>query len=427
MKASIPFVVAALTVGVSTEVYAQDESFGRPTGYAGQAETRQPLETGDSVTEDLVVDDATTGAILSFPGVEAFFDPYFAWKQRLNRDLGLQLQFSFQALALSTSEDVPEQQAAAARWQMQGSWTLVDRGGNNPGTLTFRLENRYTIGDGIPPSQFGFQFGSVTPAGTGFNDFGTALTELAWRQTLLDGDLRFVFGKISASSWYNGHALSAPVRGFQNSAMQSSLTKPGPGRGLGIGLGYQITDDFVMVAGIHDANAETAGNPFDTIGAQEFYKSVEFRYYPTTPDRARYDQIRFQVWHQDALAESETPEGHGVTMAASRLFDDRYYVFGLGGVSEGGGAVFDADAAVGVGLALRTSNRVAQDLIGLGVAWGRPANDRLQEQYTSELFYRFQLVERLAITPSVQYVRHPAANPTAEDAWVFGLRARITF
>jgi carbohydrate-selective porin OprB len=30
---------------------------------------------------------------------------------------------------------------------------------------------------------------------------------------------------------------------------------------------------------------------------------------------------------------------------------------------------------------------------------------------TIELFYRFQLAERLAITPDIQYVKNPALSP----------------
>ena len=406
---------------------AGQESTPSPATYSGYDSNSKSLEGGDSVTEDLALDDEDVGSVLSFPKFERFFDPFFAWKKRLNERTGLKLQFSYQTLVQTTSEDVPEQTAFAGRAQIQGSWALLNRGGPNEGTLTFRLENRYTIDGDFPPSQFGFQFGSVTPSGTGFSDFGSALTELAWRQSLADGKLKFIVGKISAISWYNVHALSSSMRGFQNTALQSSLSKPGPGRGIGLGFGYEMTPNWVIVAGMHDANAKTPDNPFDTIDEEEFFRSIELRYLPTTPDRWRFDQVRLQVWQQDSLTASGTPESQGVTLAASRLFNDRYFVFGFGGVSDGDATLFDADVAAGFGLALDTRRRAARDVLGLGVAWGRPSDDRLREQYTTELFYRFQLVERVALTPSIQYVRDPAADPTRDDALLFGLRARITF
>ena len=415
-----------LAVALALPAAAQ-QSASTPDTYSGYGSNSRGLEGGDSVSEDLALDDEDVGSVLSFPRIEQFFDPFFAWKKRLNEETGLKLQFSYQTLAQTTPNAVPNSNAFAGRAQVQGSWALIDRGGPNEGRLTFRLENRYILDGDIPPSQFGFQFGSLAPSGTGFSDFGGALTELAWRQLLYGGKLRFIVGKISAISWYNVHALSSSMRGFQNTTLQSSLSKPAPGRGLGLGLGYEITPNWVVVAGIHDANAKTPDNPFDTIGEGEFYRSVELRYYPTTPDRWRFDQVRLQVWQQDALSASGTPRSRGVTLAASRLFDDRYFVFGFGGISDGEASLFEADAAAGFGLAFDTRRRAARDVLGVGLAWGNPANDRLREQYTSKLFYRLQLVERVALTPSIQYVRNPAANPERDDAILFGLRTRMTF
>lgn len=395
--------------------------------YSGYSANPKSLEGGDSVTEDLSLDDENVGAVLEFPKVEAFFQPFFDWKKRLNDRYGLKLQFSYQTLYQTTPDDVPQQDAFAGRGQIQGSWALLNRGTQNEGMVTFRLENRTSYDGDLPPSQFGYQFGSVTPTGTGFSDFGFAVTELAWRQSLADGNFKFILGKISAISWYNVHALSSSMRGFQNTGLQSSLSKPAPGRGFGMGFGAELTPHFVVVAGIHDANAKTAEDPFDTIGEGEFYHSVELRYLPSTPDRWRFDQLRLQFWHQDALKDKGVPESHGMTVAASRLIDDRYFLFGFGGLSDGNATLFEVDAAAGFGIAFDTRHRAARDVLGIGASWGKPANDALREQYTGELFYRFQLVERVALTPSLQYIRHPAADPMRDDAVLFGLRTRLTF
>lgn len=415
-----------LAFAIALPAAAQESTQSQGT-YSGYDSNHKSLEGGDSVTEDLALDDMDAGSVLSFPKIERFFDPYFAWKKRLNENTGLKLQLSYQTLYQTTSDDVPYSDAFAGRAQIQGSWSLIDRGGANEGKLTFRIEDRYRINSEIPPSKFGFQFGSVAPSGTGFSDFGLALTELAWRQSLMDGKFKFVIGKISAISWYNVHALSSSMRGFQNTALQSSLSKPAPGRGLGMGFGYEITPNWVVVAGIHDANASTPDNPFDTIGEGEFYRSVEIRYLPTTPDRWRYDQVRLQFWQQDALSDSDTPSSYGATLTASKLFGDRYFLFGFGGISDGDASLFDADLAGGFGIAFDTKHRTARDVLGFGLGWGHPSDDRLRDQYTSELFYRLQLVKHVALTPSVQYVRKPAADPDRDDALLFGLRMRVSF
>ena len=49
----------------------------------------------------------------------------------------------------------------------------------------------------------------------------------------------------------------------------------------------------------------------------------------------------------------------------------------------------------------------------------------LDDQYSFEVFYRFQLTEQLAITPDIQYLVDPALNPDEDKLWVVGLRARL--
>lgn len=418
--ATLPLFVAAQQSANS----GQSAQVATNSGYS-QAPT---LEGGNGVTADIAEDDAQTRGLIEVRPLKGTLQPWFNFKKRLNDNIGLKLNFSYQGLyqhANPTLTDVKD--AAAVRGQIQGAWTLLGRDTTNPGILTFRLENRNTVNRDIPPTSLGLQFGSVTNTGTGFSDFGSAMTELAWRQTLLDGKFKFVTGKISAISWYNTYALSSSMRGFQNTGLQSSLSKPAPGRALGFGIGIEPHPHFVAVAGIHDANGKTTDNPFNTIGEGEFYYSAEFRYYPTTPDRWKWDSLKFQIWHQDQRVNAGTSASTGITFQASRLFEDRWYPFVLGGISDGNASIFRADLIAGLGVAIDTKNRVARDAFGVALGWGNPSNDRLQDQYTAEMFYRAQITRAFAVTPAVQFFVNPAANPKHDGAVVWSLRSRITF
>ena len=64
---------------------------------------------------------------------------------------------------------------------------------------------------------------------------------------------------------------------------------------------------------------------------------------------------------------------------------------------------------------------------GFGVNWGNPSDRSLRHQYTGELFYRVQLAQNLAITPSVQLLIDPALNPDENALVVYGLRTRMAF
>jgi porin len=62
------------------------------------------------------------------------------------------------------------------------------------------------------------------------------------------------------------------------------------------------------------------------------------------------------------------------------------------------------------------------DLLGFGVNWGDPSASTLRDQYSTELFYRFQFSENLAFIPSVQWHVDPALNPTEDQIWVVDVR-----
>ncbi len=83
------------------------------------------------------------------------------------------------------------------------------------------------------------------------------------------------------------------------------------------------------------------------------------------------------------------------------------------------------EANVSTGIGYNLSKR--QDLVGLGVSWGRPSADGLDDQATVEFFYRLQLAQDLAITPDVQLLINPALNPDENVLAVFGLHARLSF
>lgn len=385
------------------------------------------LESGDSVTEDIHQDDIDAGSAFRIPGQP--LKPWFDAKRRWNEKYGLKLNFSVQTLHQRSNDNTGEDSAAAGRVELNGSWALAGRGTKNEGRLTFRIEDRSTLGTVIPPSKLGNQFGSGTLVGTGFSDYTSPnLSELAWRQSLLDGRLRFVIGKISAVGWYGGYALSSPKRGFQDTALEASNTRVFPGRGIGGGVAYQFSPKFVALAGIHDANAKTTENPFDTIGQKEFLQSLEFRWYLTTPERATWDQVRVNFWHQDERVKAGVPESSGVNMVASKLmFNDKVMPFFFAGLSDGNASVFKKDVAAGLSFAFDTTASKARDVLAFGVAWGDPSNDALQEQITSEIYYRFQLLDNVAITPSIQFIANPVANPNKTAVTVLGLRLRATF
>ena len=141
----------------------------------------------------------------------------------------------------------------------------------------------------------------------------------------------------------------------------------------------------------------------------------------------RWDQVRIHFWHQDERKESGVPSSQGVTFVASRMFKDRFMPFVFGGVSDGAASQIEADLGGGIGFAFNTAHRAARDVLGIGLNWGKPSNESQREQYTTEAFYRFQLLPNIAFTLSAQYIKNPVASPTPDEVWLFGFRLRMTF
>ena len=83
--------------------------------------------------------------------------------------------------------------------------------------------------------------------------------------------------------------------------------------------------------------------------------------------------------------------------------------------SADGGAIWERSVSAGFGYypAKKSNN------LGVGLNWSRPSEDvfgpGLNDQYTAEIYYRFQLLKVLAITPDVQLAINPALNPEEDQ------------
>ena len=49
----------------------------------------------------------------------------------------------------------------------------------------------------------------------------------------------------------------------------------------------------------------------------------------------------------------------------------------------------------------------------------------LDDQYTAELFYRWQTTRKLALTADFQYLENPALNPDTSSVYVWSIRGRF--
>ena len=387
-----------------------------PPGGSG-ALASGPNSTVGQLEEDALAREVVVG----IPWLDGALGPYFDWKKTVRNKLGLSFGSDYTALYQVATSSPGSPEGGAGMWRFFGSWELVDRDGDWTGSFVFKGENRHGYGSGNTPFDLGFVIGSAVPTVGPFNDADWLLTNLFWKQQIA-GRATLMFGQVDPTDYLDVYGLINPWVDFSNLAFLTNPTIPAPNQGLGAAAGVNLTDNFYLVAGFSDPNAN-ANEPFDDFFSEgEFFTHGEIGW-TSAPDRIYYDNFHITGWHVDERIAAGVPEGWGLAFSGSWFFEDRWMPFVRAGYSDGGGALLEGMVAAGFGMLFRKN-----DLLGIGLSWGRPQLEGVKDQYTTEFFYRIQLLPSLAVTPDVQLIIEPPFNPERPAVIaVFGIRARLAF
>jgi len=347
---------------------------------------------------------------------------YRAWKASLAERTGFSFGFDDQVQFLDTNSDMSPADALGNVFRFYGTSTMFNRGTPNEGAVIFKIENRSALGDHLSPQALGPSIGYGGLLSSVFSDSGSILSNLYWRQFLLEGRLSFVLGQVDVTDYVGVNSLASPWTAFGNLAFETP-TIPAPGQGLGGAILWRMNEQWLVLGGIANANGD-ATDPVDS--AQQLFESGEtFKHLALgwTPNWGdRFDNsIQFTVWQVDDREEAGVKGGEGASFLASSHAGN-WRPFLRAEFGNGGGALLERSVSLGTGYDLRKG----QDVLGLALNWGR-APDSSRDQYTMELFYRYDPSAFLQITPSIQYVANPAYDPPTNNILVFGLRTRLVF
>ena len=362
---------------------------------------------------------------------DSLLDPWFEWKQGLQEERGFSFGLDYSSLYLQSSEDGAsgDDSAASGVLRVFGSWDLVGRGTKNTGAAVWKVEDRHRYTDSTPQG-FGFDQGYVGLIEPTFSSEGTRLTNLYWRQQLNDGRATVVAGMLDVTDFVDVYGLASPWTGFMNFAFSTgsaAMFIPNDAT-LGIAAGTMLADRIFLIGTIANAYADPT-EPFDTVGdffdENEYFTSIELGW-TSGQDRIYLDNAHLTLWHVDDSEPAGTAGGWGAAFNYSRsMRDNTLMPFIRGGYVDDGGTLLEKSLSVGFGY----NTFGGRDQLGVAVNWGEPNEDNfgpdLDDQYTFEMFYRFQLTGQLAITPDIQYLVDPALNPDEDKLWIVGLRARL--
>ena len=406
---TVPIIIALASLCPATFVGAEEQSSLRPR-----------LST-DEVENQIVMDREANPLYES-----KLLKPIQDWKVRVAERTGFNWSLDYNALFMGVSDSLGEDSASSGVVRFFGFWDLVNKGGPNKGSLNWKVENRHRYSE-IAPSALSFESGYVGLFEPVFSNQQNRLTNLYWKQYFAGGGWAAIAGFLDVTDFVDVYLLASPWTGFNNFAFStgSAATDLPSDATLGIGAGGMVTDRLYIQAGITDANADPT-DPFEGFNniseESDFFKWVEIGFTPGQ-EKLYFDNVHLTYWHIDERANG-TPDGWGLNASWQQWIDDKWLPFVRGGYTEDSGSLLEGSVTVGVGY----QPVPMRGVIGFGLNWGKPNQvsfEGADDQYTLELFWRYQITKELAITPSLQYIKDPALNPEEESLWAYGLRLRV--
>ncbi|MHC5114761.1 MAG: carbohydrate porin [Planctomycetota bacterium] len=357
-------------------------------------------------------------------------DSWEALKDDLYEETGLRLGGDYSVLAQHATDSEGEDHAASGIMRFYGTWDAIGRHADNTGALIYKVEHRHRYSD-ASPSSLASDLGYVGLLNPPFSNQGWRLTNLYWRQRLFDRRFSIVAGFLDVTDFVDAYALASPWTGFGNlvfSTGSGTIALPNDAT-LGIGAGGYLTENFYAIVSVTDANADPTDpfEGFETLFEDfETFQSVELGW-TSGRDELFLNNVHVTLWHVSERDDAGTPDGWGINASGSLWIDDRWLPFVRAGWAEDGGSLLEASVSAGVGYQRERGG----DVFGLGLNWGRPNRDTfgadLDDQFTGEIYYRWQLTQHVQVTPSVQLLVDPALDPDGDTIGVFGVRARIAF
>jgi len=383
----------------------------------------------DGVTEQLKEADLVGEPTFEWQAPGRWFKPWYDWKAKTKENNGVALGAFASVLAQHASDSTTgDDNALGGIYRFQGSWTVLNNGGKNPGRIEWRVENRGNIGSFQAPSTLGGGVGAAAlNTGFGYSEaFKTDLAVLNWTQGFRDGTTGFAAGRLAFDVYLDAFVFQTFSGGFLNRSFLINPTIGTTGIGALGGVAKGMVNDQFWIGGqVYDGNAVSGEWDWDTVRENEYLKAVEFGWTPSFA-RRKLDKFQITYWDKDARDMAGVPSGHGWAVSTSWQVGQKWLPFLRFGDSNGGAGVA-AETALSGGF--QYTVRADQKWV-LGIGWTKLSEKtngvKLDDEYVIETSYNFQLARNFALLPDLQVVGNPANNPDKSKVWVVGLRAILT-
>ena len=399
------------------------------------AEDEVPDLLGGALSAEgqIVEDNKSKRGFFRFPTT---LKPLVDLKAHIRKEYGLNFSFSYGLLYQGYSDSlVNETNAFSHKFAFNLSWKLINPGERDAGSINLAVEDRRALGTRLPPLFAGVLAGSMVPTAATWSDFGSGgITQFYWRQNFFKDRLQFNIGKIFAPNYVDTYPFFDDNGFFLNQSFSTNPTIASALRGFGaVVAGYPTKTNFYLLGGIYNANSDDTGVTIDNFFTEnEYFYQFEAGWSGLAKKpmslavRGALDpeNIHMTVWFKDRQSARDIDPSWGIAFNANGVIRERFKPFLRIGWSDGRATLVDTNVSVGLGWQPRGENA---DFLGIGFSWASPSDDNRISQYTTELFYRFQVTENLAITPDIQMIVNPSLNRDTDILWVGGIRTRVSF
>jgi len=420
----IAFVLQAIVAGQSMAQAPAETP--QATNTTPQAVHTNPLNP-EIVLEGIV---PQPGALFPYGVSQSWFD----WKDDIYDRIGLKFGFSYQILAQSASETLPDatfDTALGDWWGFLTKWTLLNRGSENEGTLVFSMFERGSVGSNQVPSNFGIvDIGSLT-TNVEYTTWGLEIENLYWEQKFASEKSKYEFriGNQVVTTLLNPFRYKDSRVSFTTGPWAFHPTIPYPTFGFGAAFKYwpDKKSGFYISGSLNDMNGDPNLQGFDwsTVDRGEFFYGLEVG---SNRKRSRddYDHWHVLVFYADKRS-TRFPDtqpnkaGGGIRLAGEKQWDRWIgYASYTYNTAHGGGVTGSlANHTLTAGVAyLNLANIRGEAAISL--LYMNPIDeifaDPVRDQYGLEMYWRISLSNNIWITPGIHLVFNPSLN--LEDDFV---------
>ncbi len=315
---------------------------------------------------------------------------------------------------------------------LKSKWNIYNAPADgNAGWISSQIENKTGFDSASGSQDAKSNLGTVTdPTGIWSDVNGFRIPELAWQESLLQGEIVVVAGVVSQRNYIDGNAYADSGRSeFINSALIHSQVLPLAQYDFGLNLQWQPVDEWYAMAGGSIGDTPAGNPPWTDYSSENWSLPMEIGYAPH--DFLDLGPGIYRV--QPFAAGAKHTSGGGICFdlqqqlgSSSPLGWFGRYGFGDSKVTGGAGE------QVGTGFVFKgpfdqvLTHRISNDFLGVGFIWSEPGYSTKkvyhENEYTIESVYALQLTPTIKIQPDFQMIWDPAFNEAHSRAEVFQIQ-----